>query len=73
MARTRTISPLALLCAAAISHPALAQERDARTLDTVRVTSRTDAELVTGTRSVEVITREELTRRAARSDRKSVV
>ena len=67
MARTRTISPLALLCAAAIAHPALAQERAARPLDTVRVTSRTDAELVTSTRSVEVITREDLARRAARS------
>jgi len=61
------MSPLALLCAAAIAHPALAQERDAHPLDTVRVTSRSDAELARSTRSVEVITREDLTRRAARS------
>jgi len=67
MARTRTISPLALLCAAAIAHPALAQERAAHPLDTVRVTSRSDAELATSTRSVEVITRADLERRAARS------
>jgi len=61
------MSPLALFCAAAIAHPALAQERAAHPLDTVRVTSRTDAELATSTRSVEVITRAELERRAARS------
>jgi vitamin B12 transporter len=61
------MSPLALLCAAAIAHPALAPERAAHPLDTVRVTSRSDAELATSTRSVEVITRAELTRRAARS------
>ena len=61
------MSPLALLCAAAIAHPALAQERAAHPLDTVRVTSRSDAELATSTRSVEVITREDLERRAARS------
>jgi outer membrane cobalamin receptor len=61
------MSPLALLCAAAIAHPALAQERAAHPLDTVRVTSRSDAELATSTRSVEVITRGDLTRRAARS------
>jgi iron complex outermembrane receptor protein len=61
------MSPLALLCAAAIAHPALAQERPAHPLDTVRVTSRSDAALATSTRSVEVITREELARRAARS------
>ena len=61
------MSPLALLCAAAIAHPALAQGRAAHPLDTVRVTSRSDAELATSTRSVEVITREELGRRAARS------
>ena len=61
------MSPLALLCAAAIAHPALAQERAAHSLDTVRVTSRSDAELATSTRSVEVITREDLARRAARS------
>ena len=67
MARTRTISPLALLCAAAIAHPALAQGRPAHPLDTVRVTSRSDAELATSTRSVEVITRADLERRAARS------
>jgi vitamin B12 transporter len=67
MARIRTMSPLALLCAAAIAHPALAQERAAHPLDTVRVTSRSGAELATSTRSVEVITREDLDRRAARS------
>src|SRR3954452_19743004 len=67
MARTRTMSPLALLFAAAIAHPALAQQRAAHPLDTVRVTSRSDAELATGTRSVEVITREDLARRASRS------
>ena len=39
------MSPLALLCAAAIAHPALAQDRAAHPLDTVRVTSRSDAEL----------------------------
>jgi outer membrane cobalamin receptor len=61
------MSPLALLCAAAIAHPALAQERAAHPLDTVRVTSRSDAELATSTRSVEVITRADLERRAARS------
>jgi len=61
------MSPLALFCAAAIAHPALAQERTAHPLDTVRVTSRSDAELATSTRSVEVITREDLERRAARS------
>ena len=61
------MSPLALFCAAAIAHPALAQERAAHPLDTVRVTSRSDAALATSTRSVEVITREDLERRAARS------
>jgi len=61
------MSPLALLCAAAIAHPALAQERAAHPLDTVRVTSRSVAELATSTRSVEVITRADLERRAARS------
>ena len=41
--------------------------RGAQALETVRVTSRTDASLASSTRSVEIITRDDLTHRAARS------
>ncbi|HEV7993952.1 MAG TPA: TonB-dependent receptor [Gemmatimonadaceae bacterium] len=51
-----------------LAHPVRAQRTaTAQSLDTVRVTTRTDASLVTSTRSVEVITRDELARRASRS------
>ena len=49
------------------AHAARAQQASAHALDTVRVTSRTDASLVTATRSVEVLTRDDIQRRAARS------
>lgn len=50
-----------------MAHPALAQRDVSQRLDTVHVTSRADASVVTATRSVEVLTREDLARRAARS------
>jgi outer membrane receptor protein involved in Fe transport len=60
-----------LLAAASLTllaHPARAQRSTAaQPLDTVRVTTRTDGSLVTSTRSVEVITRDDLARRASRS------
>jgi vitamin B12 transporter len=52
----------------ALAHPLRAQRpSSAQPLDTVRVTTRTDGSLVTSTRSVEVITRDDLERRASRS------
>ncbi|HET9799976.1 MAG TPA: TonB-dependent receptor plug domain-containing protein, partial [Gemmatimonadaceae bacterium] len=66
MARTRLRAPLALLCAAAFARPTLAQ-RSAQRLDTLRVTSRTDDAGVPATRSVEVLTRDDIERHAARS------
>src|SRR3954468_12143213 len=52
----------------ALAPPLRAQRpTDAQSLDTVRVTSRTDGSLVTATRSTELITRDEIDRRAARS------
>jgi iron complex outermembrane receptor protein len=67
MARPRLLPPLALLCAAAFARPARAQQRDAQPLDTIRVTTRTDAADLPATRSVEVLTRDDLARHAARS------
>ena len=63
-------SPFALAVAAllALAHPLGAQRTaSAQALDTVRVTTRTDGTLVNSTRSVEVITRDDLERRASRS------
>ncbi|MEO8562074.1 MAG: TonB-dependent receptor [bacterium] len=52
----------------ALAHPARAQRAPStHALDTVRVTTRTDGSLVTSTRSVEVITREDIEHRASRS------
>jgi iron complex outermembrane receptor protein len=67
MARSRLIAPLALLGAAAFARPARAQQHGAQSLDTVRVTTRTDAADLPPTRSVEVLTRDDLARHAARS------
>jgi iron complex outermembrane receptor protein len=67
MARSRRIL-VALAALTALAHPARAQRASsAQTLDTVRVTTRTDGSLVNATRSVEVITRDDLARRASRS------
>ena len=67
MARPLTTSLLALLSLAATSRFAQAQRDNPQHLDTVHVTSRADASVVTATRSVEVLTRDDLARRAARS------
>jgi iron complex outermembrane receptor protein len=65
----RSLLPFALALAALTpcTRSALAQRAAAHALDTVRVTSRTDASLATATRSVEVLTRDDIERRAARS------
>jgi iron complex outermembrane receptor protein len=67
MARSRLRAPLALLCAAAFARPVHAQRGTAQRLDTLRVTSRADAAAVPATRSVDVLTREDIERHAARS------
>ncbi|HTK49793.1 MAG TPA: TonB-dependent receptor [Gemmatimonadaceae bacterium] len=67
MVRSPLRAPLALLCAAAFARPALAQRDAAHHLDTLRVTSRTGDAAVPATRSVEVLTRDDIERHAARS------
>ena len=66
MARTYTHAVLALLGAAALARPAVAQ-RAPQQVDTVHVVARTDPTVVSATRSFEVITRDDLARHAARS------
>jgi len=65
MALSHRLAAVAALVA--LAHPLLAQRADPRSLDTVHVTARTDGSLVSATRSVEVITRDDLERRASRS------
>ena len=66
MSLTSRLAVVAALIA--LAHPLAAQRVPAaQSLDTVRVTTRTDGSLVTATRSVEVITRDDLERRASRS------
>jgi iron complex outermembrane receptor protein len=66
MARS-TILLAALLGAAVLSRPAVAQRGGPQHIDTVRVVARTDPTVVSATRSFEVVTREELARHASRS------
>ena len=67
MPRSLALLSVALVTATAVARPSLAQRAGAQPLDTLRVTSRVDGSLATATRSVEVVTRKDIERRAARS------